>query len=419
MSPAGRRWVFAAAVVACHAWAAIALAHSGGQPAGGCEGCHGSGDHGISVSTSPAAISPGDAVTVTLTISSGAGVVAGTFIDANAGVLSSIAGQGLASVNQGLTHTSPKSLQGGSASFSFAWVAPDRPGAVRFEVSTVVANDNGSSNGDSGDAGAFDFVYGCEPFTYYRDADGDGDGQDDNVMIHCAGATPVGYSTEGGDCNDNDGDVFIGATEVCNKVDDDCDGEVDDDAIPIDLYLDEDGDGYYGAVEYEMGVQAVGCVPATGYAGYPGDCEPSNAEVHPAATEVCNLIDDDCDANVDEKVRPRCGEGWCEREASTCDPETCLPGDPSDEICNLLDENCDGTVDEDAPCDAGLACVGGTCVDDGLAPPPAEGGGTSDGGCAVSDRDAPAFGTLMSALSCAWLVRRRSRRITPKCRRPG
>ena len=394
-------------IAACQALATTAVAHSNGQPSGGCDGCHGSGDHEISMSTSPAGISPGDTVTVTLSVGSSSGVVVGTFIDANGGQLSPIGGQGLASVNDGLTHTSPKPMQSGSASFSFSWVAPESPGAVRFEVWTVVANDNGSSKGDSADEGAFDFVYGCEPFTYFRDADGDGHGQDDKTMIHCVGTIPDGYAMVGGDCNDNDDQVFLGATEVCNTVDDDCDGEVDDDAIPLDLYLDGDGDGYYGAVEHRMGVQTVGCVPADGYAGYPGDCDPENADVHPGAADVCNLVDDNCDNRVDEKVRPRCGEGWCEREASTCDPESCIPGEPSPELCNLLDDDCDGLVDEDNPCDDGLECVGASCV----APeaPASTSGAEGDGGCAVSEQEPPALEAWLCALSCLWMATRRLR----------
>lgn len=409
-SPRLLPWLALPAGLALGAWTETARAHSAGQPSGGCAGCHGSGDYDIAVSTSPQGFAPGQQVTVTVTITSPGGAIVGVFVDASTGSLSTISGQGLASINDGLTHTSPKNMSGGSASFAFQWDAPGSPGAVRFAVSTLVGNDNGSSSGDLADFGNFDFVYGCEPFTYFRDADGDGYGQPNNTMINCVGTVPAGYGTQTGDCNDSNQDIFPGATEVCNTIDDDCNGVIDDDAIPLNLYADEDGDGYYSNAEFQMGVMKVGCVPADGYAGYPGDCQPNAAEINPGVAETCNLIDDNCDGRVDEKVRPRCGEGWCTREAQTCDPASCVPGDPVPEKCNLLDDDCDGLVDENAPCDPGLACVGGRCIDAALAPPvpgATDDGMNDGGGCAIGHGSRSILVGAIYVVACAWWVRRR------------
>jgi hypothetical protein len=392
--------IFAAAALA----GSSARAHSAGQPSGDCSGCHQSGNYAIALTTNPGSFGPGANVTVTLTVTSPGGNELGTFVSANAGALATISGQGLAKVSAGLTHSAPKPMQSGTGQFLFTWTAPGQPGAVRFDVSTLVANGNNSSSGDLADGAVFDFVYGCEPFTYYRDFDGDGFGNDALPLIHCIGTTPPGYSDKGGDCNDNKETTYPGAVEVCNQIDDDCNGEVDDDAIPVALYPDADGDGYYGSDEYKSGDSMLGCVPTAGYAAESGDCEPDDPAVNPGAEEVCNLIDDNCDGKVDEKVRPRCGEGWCTREASTCDPKSCFPGEPRPEECNLFDDDCDGLVDNGAPCPAGQTCVAGTCSEAPAAAPPP----SADGGCALGGARGSwliALGSLLAALA---LRRRRA-----------
>lgn len=371
-----------AGIVATLTCGSLSHAHSAGQPGPGCMNCHGSGDYDIEVSTNPSSWSPGAEVDVTVTITEPSGDNAGIFVAANEGTLSVLGGQGLGSVPAGLTHTSPKSFSGGDVSFTFAWTTPSAPGAVRFDVSTLVGNDNGSASGDHGNHGYFDFVYGCQPATYYRDFDGDGFGTSELTLIHCDTGAPFGYAAQGGDCNDSKEGVHPGAIEYCNQQDDDCDSEIDDDAIPVALYPDADGDGYFGNDEYASGDTIMGCVPTPGYAAEPYDCEPEEPAINPGAIEVCNLLDDNCDTRTDEYVRPRCGEGWCEREASNCDPATCFPGDPVEEVCNLLDDNCDAVVDEGSLCPAGQTCVAAVCSDAAAtaAEPEDVSGCTSSGG---------------------------------------
>lgn len=121
---------------------------------------------------------------------------------------------------------------------------------------------------DSGDP-VTDTASDCAP-----DADGDG---------HCAD-----------DCDDADPDVHPGAAELCNEADDDCDGEIDEDAGPT-WYLDEDGDGYGGEA-------VVSCDTPPSYADNGADCDDSDETVYPGAEELSDGQDNDCDDEIDEGV---------------------------------------------------------------------------------------------------------------------
>jgi len=81
--------------------------------------------------------------------------------------------------------------------------------------------------------------------TYYRDHDGDGYGisGDSKALCSAAGEYTAG---QGGDCNDNDGDIHPNATETCNGKDDNCTGGTDEeDSQGCDnVFYDGDGDNY-------------------------------------------------------------------------------------------------------------------------------------------------------------------------------
>ena len=133
---------------------------------------------------------------------------------------------------------------------------------------------------------------------WYPDTDGDSYGEGEAPELACE--QPDGKVANGDDCGD-DAAVNPSAVEVCNLIDDDCDGKVDDadpsrDASTTRLwYRDVDGDSYG---DPQSSVAA--CAPPEGYVEEPSDCDDGAPSVHVGAEEVCNGIDDDCDEQIDD-----------------------------------------------------------------------------------------------------------------------
>jgi hypothetical protein len=132
-----------------------------------------------------------------------------------------------------------------------------------------------------------------------------------------------GWTSCGGDCDDEDPDINPSADESENGIDDNCNGEVDE--LNFD---DEDDDG-------------------DGYSEDAGDCCDVDASIHPAATEIPNQIDDDCDNRIDENTvnSDDDEDGWSEREGD-CDDTQYAVNPAVIESDNGIDDDCDGDVDE-------------------------------------------------------------------------
>lgn len=138
---------------------------------------------------------------------------------------------------------------------------------------------------------------------WYADRDADGYGDPGSRVL--SDSAPSGMVVNRLDCDDEDADIYPGAPEYCDGRDENCDGEIDNDAIDeVAWYLDEDGDGY-GLESSER----YACTQGDGYAFQSGDCDDANPEASPGEEEICgDGFDNDCSGS-DGRCRP---EGWVE-----------------------------------------------------------------------------------------------------------
>lgn len=127
--------------------------------------------------------------------------------------------------------------------------------------------------------------------TYYIDTDHDGFGSLSDSLLSCV--KPEGYVINHSDCNDLDTLTNPAATEICNGMDDDCNGVYDE--VPTIYYLDNDSDSFAGTP-----VIIATCNLPNGYATIQEDCDDEQPLVFPGAIDLCNGIDDNCNAVVDE-----------------------------------------------------------------------------------------------------------------------
>lgn len=141
-------------------------------------------------------------------------------------------------------------------------------------------------------------------------------------------------------------DPFVGSSdEVCNGLDDDCDGTIDND-VPNCCEPGEQRDCGTDVGECEFGIQF--CTEDLSWGRCFGAVGPSE--------EICDGKDNDCDGRADssENLTRQCGEtdvGECKFGTETCDDMGnwvgCDAVEPSDEVCNGLNDDCDGETDEE------------------------------------------------------------------------
>ncbi len=165
-----------------------------------------------------------------------------------------------------------------------------------------------------------------------------------------------------GDCAETDPTIHPGAAELCNGIDDDCDGAIDAGAVDARTWFaDLDGDGFGDEAN-----TAIACWALVDFTLLGGDCDDARADVNPDATDRCDGVDDNCYAGefdaVDAIVAYEDGDadGFGFLPRTVCDPAglvlvdgDCQDADASsfpgaDEWCDGADNDCDGDVDEEA-----------------------------------------------------------------------
>ncbi|MEC7987371.1 MAG: putative metal-binding motif-containing protein [Myxococcota bacterium] len=207
---------------------------------------------------------------------------------------------------------------------------------------------------------------------WFLDSDTDGFGDSAQMIHQCY--QPSGYVLIDGDCNDQSNVVSPSQTEVCNQIDDNCDGVIDestaDDALVF--YQDNDQDGYG-----DPNSTTLACEAPMGFTDDSSDCDDNDDAIHPDATEICDGgIDNDCNGLADDDdpnsaqlttsfyvdsdadgfgansspLQACENPGGYSTSSDDCNDNDASISPDSTEICaNGIDENCDGSYSENCP----------------------------------------------------------------------
>ena len=193
---------------------------------------------------------------------------------------------------------------------------------------------------------------------YYVDADLDGFGDFATGATFCTNPG-AGYVTNSTDCDDSNNSIFPGATEICDGIDNDCVGGIDNGLTFVTYYTDADLDGFGTGAG-----QSLCTNPGTGFAIVAGDCNDSNDQINPDSPEICDGIDNDCAGGIDngltfvtyyvdadndtygtgtgQSLCSNPGAGFATVGGDCNDNNNQIYPGATEVLDNSIDENCDG-----------------------------------------------------------------------------
>lgn len=224
---------------------------------------------------------------------------------------------------------------------------------------------------------------------FYPDGDGDGFGSGDPQL---ACTRPEGTSPTTGDCDDNNDLVNPNGIEICNDIDDNCDGVTDgESAEDVKTWYDDDDDDGYGDPEDVE----IACDRPNGYVDQAGDCDDTDASLNP--TTIWYQDQDSDGFGVDGSVLEQCqrptGYSGTGGDCDGDDPKY-YPGAP--EGCSdPFDYNCDGSTSfQDQDDDGFAACEECDDSDGAIRPDAVEVCDGQDNDCdeAIDDEDTAVTG---------------------------
>ena len=197
--------------------------------------------------------------------------------------------------------------------------------------------DNDCSGGIDDDA--------ADAVVFYGDADGDGYGGETLTLSGCE--APSGFLAEAGDCDDLDPSVSPDGTEICDGIDNDCDGALDGDDDSVDLtsapvwYADDDGDGYG-----DDSRTLESCDGLPGYVLEGGDCDDADPIISPATVWHSDFDLDGYGATLFTEVSCEQPQGFI-LDSGDCDDLDPLINPDAQEVCDGdIDNDCDGDADD-------------------------------------------------------------------------
>ncbi len=207
---------------------------------------------------------------------------------------------------------------------------------------------------------------GLPQFTYYRDMDADGFGDAGVSVDTCLFDAPMGFVANNTDCNDNDDMVNPAMAELCDAIDNNCSGVVNDGLERFTYYRDNDNDSFGDA-----GVSIDTCLitPPMGFVENNTDCNDNDSMVNPSMAEQCDAIDNDCDGMLNNGLErftyyrdndnDTYGDAGVSLDTCITSPPTgfvAIAGDCDDadmfvnpsvaEDCDAIDNDCNGIIND-------------------------------------------------------------------------